>query len=274
MKKYFFLALILALAAAEASAQTTVADFDSPACSGNAIGVYQGIDFSPSPWDCENPGLTGQTGTSISWYRHINGNSGQFKLLAPGTLLSLSAATSTGSGTLTISTDAGESFSHSIDTTFQTLLTGFTKAASMITVKYPGGPTIELDNITYQTGSVSRTPGVLNLSATLTWDDGTPVAGSLNLSQLTGLGSPIQVGTFAINSSGGASGTVNIDLTQPDPLTFQVVLLGTNNTAVGAPAIFQVSRVMFPSTLTGINAKIVLSKSTATIKSFNMGLVP
>jgi len=67
---------------------------------------------------------------------------------------------------------------------------------------------------------------------------------------------------------------VNIDLTQPDPLTFQVVLLGTNNTAVGAPAIFQVSRVTFPSTLNGINAKIVLSKSTATIKSFNMGLVP
>jgi len=272
VKKYFFLALVFALAAAEASAQTTVADFDSPACTGTAIGAYQGIDFSLSPWDCENPGLTGQTGTSIAWYRHSN--SGQFKLQTPGTLLSLSAATSTSSGTLTISTDAGESFSHSIDTTFQTLLTGFTKAASIITVKFPGGRTIELDNITYQTGGVSRTPGTLNLSATLTWDDGTPVAGSLNLSQLTGLGSPIQLGTFAINSAGGASGTVNIDLAQPDPLTFQVVLLGTNNTAVGAPAIFQVSRVMFPSTLTGINAKIVLSKSTATIKSFNMGLVP
>jgi len=270
VKKYFFLALVFALATAEASAQTTVADFDNPACSGNAIGVYQGIDFSL--WGCENPGLAAQTGTSIAWYRHSN--SGQFKLQTPGTLLSLNAATPSGSGTLTISTDAGESFSHSINTTFQTLLTGFTKAASIITVKFPGGRTIELDNIMYQTGSVSRTPGMLNLSATLTWDDGTPVAGSLNLSQLTGLGSPIQLGTFAINSSGSASGTVNIDLTQPDPLTFQVVLVGTNNTAVGAPAIFQVSRVMFPSTLTGINAKIVLSKSTATIKSFKMGLVP
>jgi len=260
------------LAGAEASAQTTVANFDSPACSGKGVGVYQGIDFSLSPWDCENPALTGQTGTSISWYRHIY--SGQFKLQSPGTLLSLSAATSTGSGTLTISTDAGESFSRSINTTFQTLLTGFTKAASVITLKYSGGRTIELDNIMYQTGSVSLIPGMLNLSATLMWEDGTPVAGSLSLFQLTGTGSQTQLGTFAINSSGSASGTVNIDLTQPDPLTFQVALIGTNNTAVGAPAIFQVSKIMFPSTLTGITAKIVLSKSTMTIKSFDMGLVP
>ena len=272
MKRFHFLALVLALAATEASAQTTVANFDSPACSGRGVGVYQGIDFSLSPWDCENPGLTGQTGTSISWYHRIS--SGQFKLQTPGTLLSLNAATTTGSGTLTISTDAGESFSHAIDTTFQTLLTGFTKAASVITVKYSGGRTIELDNIMYQTGGVSLTPGTLNLSATLAWDDGTTVAGSLNLAQLTGLGSPIQLGTFAINSTGGASGTVNINLTQPDPLTFQVVLLAANNTAVGAPATFQVSRMMFPSTLTGISAKIVLSKATTTIKSFNMGLVP
>jgi len=272
VKRFHFLALVLALAATEATAQTTVANFDSPACSGKAIGVYQGIDFTLAPWDCENPGLAGQTGTSISWYRRTF--SGQFKLQTPGTLLSLSAATSTGSGTLTISTDGGESFSHSIDTTFQTLLTGFTKAASIITVSYPGGRTIELDNIMYQAGSVSQTPGTLNLSATLAWDDGTPVAGSLNLSQLTGPGSQIQLGTFAINSSGGASGTVSLDLTQPDPLTFQVVLIGTNNTTVGAPATFQVSRMMFPSNLTGISAKIVLSKATATIKSFNMGLVP
>jgi hypothetical protein len=272
VKKHSFLALVFAVAAAKASAQTTVADFDSPACSGRGVGVYQGIDFSQSPWNCENPGLTGQTGTSISWYRRIT--SGQFKLQTAGTLLSLNAATSTGSGTLTISTDAGESFSHSINTTFQTLVTGFKKAASIITVNYPGGRTIELDNIMYQTGSVSPTPGALTLTATLTWDDGPPVAGSLILSQLTGPGSSIQLGMFLINSSGDASGTVNIDLTQPDPLTFQVVLLGTNNAAVGAPATFQVSRIMFPSNLTGINAKIILSKSTMTIKSFNIGLVP
>jgi hypothetical protein len=267
MKKYFFLALIFAFTALEASAQTTVANFDSPACNGNGVGVYQGIDFSLSPWDCESAQVAGQTGTSVSWYQRIT--SGQFRLQTPSILVSLSAATSSGSGTLTISTDAGESFSRAINTTFQTIVTGFTKSASVITVNYPGGWTIHLDNITYQAGSSSTTLGTLNLSASLMWDDGTPVSGSLSLSQITGTSTQISLGTFAINPSGSASGTVKIDLTQPDPLKFQIVLAGTNSTAV-----FQVSKLMFPSTLTGINGKIVLSKSTMNIKSFDMGLVP
>jgi hypothetical protein len=102
---------------------------------------------------------------SVSWYQQAT--CGQFKLQTPGVLLSLSAATFSGSGTLTISTDAGESFSHSINTTFQMLLTGFTKAASVITVKNPGGWTIELENIIYQKTSASPASGTLNLSATL-----------------------------------------------------------------------------------------------------------
>lgn len=272
MKRYFFLPVVFAFTAVAGFSQTTVANFDSPACSGDGVGVYQGIDFNLSPWDCENPGLKGQTGTSISWYQQTF--SGHFRLQAPGVLLSLSAATSTGSGTLTVSSDAGESFSHSITTTFQTLLTGFTKPASVITVNYPGGWTIELDNLTYQTVSVSPPTGTLNLSATLTWDDGTPIAGNLGLSQLTATGTQLHLGTFVIGSSGSTSGTVKIDLTQPDPLTFQVVLIGTSNTTLGAPATFQVSKLMFPSSLTGVNAKIVLAKSTMTIKTFDMGLVP
>lgn len=272
MKRCFFLATLFAFAAVAASAQTTIANFDNPACSGNGVGVYQGIDFSLSPWDCENPGLNGQTGTSISWYQQTY--SGQFRLQTRGVLLSLSAASSTGSGTLTVSSDAGESFSHSISNSFQTLQTGFTKPASVITVNYPGGWTIELDNLTYQVLSASAAPGTLNLSATLTWDDGTPVTGTLSLSQQTGTSTQGSLGAFAISSSGSASGTVKIDLTQPDPLTFQVVLMGVNNAKLGAPAIFQVSKLMFPASLTGINAKIVLAKSTMTIKSFDMGLVP
>ncbi len=272
MKKYLFLMLVFVFAAVTTTAQTTVANFDSPACSGNGVGVYQGIDFSLSPWDCENPGLIGQTGTSISWYQQTY--SGQFKLQSPGVLLSLSAATSTGSGTLTVSTDVGESFSHSINTTFQTLLTGFTKPASVITVKFPGGWTIELDNLTYQTASAVAAPRTLTLSATLMWDDGAAVAGSLSLLQLTGTSTQVHLGTFVISSSGSVSGTVKLDVTQPDPLTFQVVLLGTNNMVEAPPVTFQVIKVMFPSTLTGINGKIVLSKSTMTIKSFDMGLVP
>src|SRR5712691_1238136 len=109
--------LFLALAATSARAQSTVATFDNPSCSGNGVRTYQGIDFSISPWDCENSALSGQTGTSISWFQRIT--TGQFRFIFPQALVSLSAATSAGSGTLTISTDAGESFSHSVTTVFK-----------------------------------------------------------------------------------------------------------------------------------------------------------
>jgi hypothetical protein len=113
----------------------------------------------------------------------------------------LSAATSTGSGTLTISTDAGESFSHAISTTFQTLLTGFLKPASVITVRYPGGWTIGLDNISSQKVNAPSPLGTLNASA---W----------------------RPGTFLVSSTDTAGGAIKIDLSQPDPLTFQLVLAG------------------------------------------------
>jgi len=272
MKKYLPIILFFGLAAASAQAQTTVANFDNPPCSGNGIRTYQGIDFSLSPWDCENPALAGQSGTSISWFQSIT--TGQFRFISPQVLVSLSAATSTGSGTLTISTDAGESFSHAISTSYQTILTGFSKPASVITVRYPGGWTIQLDNISSQTANAPPPLGTLNASASLTWDDGTPVAGNLVLAQRIGSATFSALGTFPISSTGTASGSIKIDLSQPDPLTFQVVLAGPAQTATAPQAVFQVIKAMFPSPATGINAKIVLWKGTSTIKSFEIGLTP
>jgi len=264
--------LFLALAATSARAQSTVATFDNPSCSGNGVRTYQGIDFSLSPWDCENPAPSGQTGTSISWFQSIT--TGQFRFISPQVLVSLSAATSAGSGTLTISTDAGESFSHSITTMFQTFQTGFSKPASVVTVRYPGGWTIELDNISYQTVSAPPPVGTLNASASLTWDDGTPVAGNLILAQRIGSTTFSALGTFPISSTGTVSGAIKIDLSQPDPLTFQVILSGPAVTSAGTQAVFQVIKAMFPGPATGINAKIVLWKNSTTIKSFQIGLTP
>lgn len=272
MKRYFPIILFFGLAAASARAQTTVVTFDNPPCSGDGIRTYQGIDFSLSPWDCENPALSGQSGTSISWFQSIT--TGQFRFISPQVLVSLSAATSAGSGTLTISTDAGESFSHAISTTYQTLLTGFLKPASVITVRYPGGWTIELDNISSQTVNAPPPLGTLHASASLTWDDGTPVAGNLVLAQRIGSTTFSALGTFPISSTGTVSGAIKIDLSQPDPLTFQVVLAGPTQTTAGPQAVFQVIKAMFPSPATGINAKIVLWKGTTTIKSFEIGLTP
>jgi hypothetical protein len=272
MRKILFPVLLLAFAAASSQAQTTVVTFDNPPCSGNGIGTYGGINFSVSPWDCEDPSLAGQTGTSISWYQ--NEQSGQFKFVTPEVLTSLSAATSTGSGTVTISTDAGESISHVLSTTFQPIQTGFTKPATTVTVAFTNGWTIELDNIAYHPATPAAPAGTLTVSATIMWDDGTPVVGSVSLLQFTGQTSTNSLGTFPIKASGVGTGTIKIDLTQADPLTFQVNLLGANNTQIGAPAIFQVLKAMFPTATTGINAKIVLAKATTTIKTFDFGLVP
>jgi hypothetical protein len=273
MSKILWVALFFALAAASVQAQTTVVTFDNPPCSGNGVGTYGGINFSVSPWDCENPGLTGQTGTSISWYQ--NQPSGQFKFVTPEMLTSLSAATSTGSGTVTVSTDAGESISKTLTTAFQTIHTGFTKPATTVTVAFTGGWTIELDNIAYQAAAAASVPsGMLTVSATLTWDDGTAVAGSVALSQIISSTASNALGTFSLNSSGVGSGTIKIDLTQADPLTFQVSLVGTAGTHIGLPATFQVLKLMFPPAATGLTAKLVLAKATTTIKTFDIGLVP
>jgi len=260
-----------ALMATATRAQTTVATFDNPPCAGNGVGVYDGIDFSVSPWDCEKGNLTGQTGTSISWYQQIT--AGHFKFQLPEVLVSLSAATSSGSGILTITTDAGESFSHAINMAYQTFNTGFSKPASLITVQFPGGWTIQLDNITYQAPSSPAVSGKLGVSGSLSWDDGTPVTGSVTLLQILGPTSQKTLGTFLVSSAGAVNGTITIDLTQPNPLTFQILLLGPSNDTIGSTT-FQVIKAMFPATATGVNTKIVLWKATSTIKTFDLGLTP
>ena len=267
MKKQFpvILFLLFTFTGPVARAQTTVVNFDNPVCAGTSVGVYDGIDFSLSPWVCEKTNLAGQTGTSISWYQPIT--TGRFKFQVPRVLESLTAATSTGSGLLTITTDAGESFSYTINSTFHTLRTGFSEAASIITVHYPGGKTIQLDNITYQA------VGKLGVSGALSWNDGTPVTGSVILLQTLSPTSHKTLGTFPISSIGAVNGTVTIDLSQPDPLTFQILLQAPTNTTVGSST-FQVLKAMFPVSATGINAKIVLWKETATIKTFDFGLTP
>ena len=272
MRKFLFLPLLLLFSALPAAAQATVANFDNPLCTGDGIGVYQGIDFSASPWDCEDPKLSGQTGNSISWYNDVT--TATFRFQSPSTFIALSAATSSGSGTLILSTDAGETFSHAVTTSFQTLLTGFTKPASVVTVQFAPGWTIELDNLTYQAGSTVSTSDTLTATATLSWDDGTPVSGSIAISQITASNASKSLGTFAINSSGVVSGSIKIDLTQADPLNFQIALLGSGNTQVGDTVAFQVPKIMFPASTTGISAKIVICKASLMIKSFSVGLTP
>jgi hypothetical protein len=141
-------AAALLLLAGPLSAQTVV-NFDTPPCAGNGIGVYQGIDFSLSAWDCERAALLGDATTTISWYNNIQ--RGQFKFLAPSVLLSLRASSSSGGGNIVISTDAGETLTIAAQSSVMppSVQTGFTKAASIITVAFAGGWTIQLDDLVY-----------------------------------------------------------------------------------------------------------------------------
>jgi hypothetical protein len=151
-------------------AQTVIVNFDTPACSGQGIGVYQGIDFSLSPWDCEkNPALPNDSTETLSWYQS-SAYSGKFKFLTPAILTSLRAGSMVGGGGMTISTDAGESITIP-NVTFGVALvsTGFLKAASVVTVSYSGGWTIELDDFNYIYPSLKIPfPGCCTLTFSIT----------------------------------------------------------------------------------------------------------
>lgn len=141
--------IILFLLCASSLVGQTLVNFDAPSCSGNGVKTYQGIDFSLSPWDCERPNLAGDTTETISWY--VNNTSGKFRFVTPSVLLSLRATSSASTGNIVITTDAGESVTIVAQPRVMppAVRTGFTKAASVITVTYAGGWTIELDDLLY-----------------------------------------------------------------------------------------------------------------------------
>lgn len=152
-------------------ARSSTVTFDNPACpSGNGgaslSGIFGGINWGASPWDCEVAGAPTDTTTSISWNRQVT--SATFSFTSPSILQSLNAGTETGSGTLTISTDAGESLSQTLRSGVPAVLitTNFTKPATVVTVKFTNGWTLELDNITFS-ASVPVTIGISPASATV-----------------------------------------------------------------------------------------------------------
>lgn len=152
---------------------TTVITFDNPTCpnggNGQALtGTFQGINWGSSPWDCEIAGSPTDTTTSASW--NVNQTSATFSFVSPSVLNSLKAGTSAGSGTYSISTDAGESISASLVSGNPVVLitTGFTQAATVVTIGFTGGWTVETDDITYSAPPVI----VCNPhSVTLSWTD-------------------------------------------------------------------------------------------------------
>lgn len=152
---------------------TTVINFDAPGCpNGNAsnalTGSWQGIDWGSSPWDCEVVGSPTDTTTSASW--SVNQTAATFSFLVPSVLNSLKAATAGASGTVTLSSDQNETISSALAANAGMLLinTGFVHPATLVTVSFTGGWTIEVDDLTYTTPPVSQCNPH---SVILTWTD-------------------------------------------------------------------------------------------------------
>jgi hypothetical protein len=105
-----------------------------------------------------------------------------------------------------------------------------------------------------------------NTTATLKWDDGTPVAGTVTIAQEIS-SNPLtmnSLGSFPLDTSGVAKGTVSPDPALP--LTFFVTLVSPSGTVVNSMTLFTNAQILkeLPRIL---NPSIVLAKLNATVKS-------
>jgi hypothetical protein len=111
-------------------------------------------------------------------------------------------------------------------------------------------------------------PPSFHLSAKLTWDDGTPVAGTVVVAQeiSTNPAASKSLGSFPLDKNGATTAILTPDLNPP--LTFSFTLVDPTGANVNALKIScdPLTLNLFPRTL---NASIVLNKSSATLKSFS-----
>jgi len=278
MKKCLLAALFLAFAATVSRAQTatTVVTFDNPAPSAGAGAMpatFGGMNFG-ADWSWE-PAWLGDSTNNV-YFSSPASNTRSFGFVQPEIFVSLQVF-GDAAGTLTLADDQGQTATFQVAQTgtIYTVRTGWTKASKTVNVTYTQNWHAAFDNFTYQTPATApSSAGKLAASVILTWDDNTPVTGSVVASQIIAGNQQIVLGQFPLSSSGTASGTLAVDFTQPSPLAFQIVLLSTTNVQVGDSVSFQLPKAMFPTSATGVAAHIVLLKSTTTIKTFDIGLTP
>jgi hypothetical protein len=278
MKKCLLVALLFMFAATVSQAQTatTVVTFDNPAPSAGAGAMpatFDGMTFGAS-WSWES--AWNADSTNNVYFSSATNNTRSFGFVQPEIFLSLQVLADA-AGTLTLADDQGQTTTFQVaqTATMYTVRTGWTKASKTVSVTYTQNWHAAFDNFTYQTPSTaSGSAGKLAASITLTWDDNTPATGSVLASQIIAGNQPIVLGQFPLSSSGIATGTLAVDLTQPSPLAFQIVLMSTANVQVGDSVSFQLPKAMFPANATGVTAHIVLLKATTTIKTFDIGLTP
>jgi hypothetical protein len=236
--------------------------------------AFDGMTFGPN-WTWE-AGWSADSTNNIYFSSPLS-NTQSFGFVQPAIFVSVQVVGGL-AGTLSLADDQGQTVTFQVSQTgkMYTVTTGWTKPSKTVSATYTQNWNMALDNFTYQAAVVTppTSPGALTATIKLTWDDNTPVAGSVTAVQMKGSNTQSILGKFPIDSNGTAGGTITIDLTQPDPLSFQVLLMSPTNVQIAAPAIFQLPKLMFPANAKGINADVVLWKATGAIKAFNMGLTP
>jgi hypothetical protein len=106
-------------------------------------------------------------------------------------------------------------------------------AAGAVTASFSASRAWNLVLVDIPPASVPLPPPVgINLNATLLWDDGTPITGSVQIQQAeTNVNTTLAA--FPLDTNGSLSGLVTIDLTQPDPLVIQFVLIDSAGKTIG-----------------------------------------
>lgn len=170
---------------AELQALTTVVDFDNPEPSGGGSlnGVFEGIDFGFGQWTWS--GAYGANSTNHIYFNSDVGTSRSFSFDVESRVLQSVTVYVTTNGTLTLSDNQGQSYTQALTVAagLQTLNTGWTQAADIITVDYTSGWSLGLDDIVY---SPATAPPVSD-------DDGDGVANAIDQCPNTPTGETVDV---------------------------------------------------------------------------------
>jgi len=219
-----WLLLLLLFASPDLKAQTTV-NF-SACANGSAPGVYQTINFTGGPWLCEQVWLF--PNVTLSWSEQTTSSS--FKFTSPEVLTALTVGDVGGlGGTLTITTDQGQSFSAAVPASQTvTLSTGFTLAATTVTVQYTDSWFLEISSLTY----AGPPPPGISAKLNLTYDNGTVFAGSAQLIAVTTTNGVI-TNTVLVSSTFDATGTVSVFLSVNSSEMYNVFVVDPNPPSAG-----------------------------------------
>ncbi len=171
-------------------AQSTTVTFDSPLPPGSPDsylnGSYAGIDFGNSQWRWSGPYASDPT-RSI-YFAQSSDSLRRFSFSGGPRLLSRLSVYTTKNGTLTVSDGVNPNVTRTVTIgSMQQVATGWTQAATTVTIQFSGGWSLGVDDIVYASSSLPPppppTPDTIPPTVSMTSPaDGATVAGLVNLS--------------------------------------------------------------------------------------------